>query len=463
MNTEYPYIFEKTSKKHHCPKCNKIRFVRYIDTQTKEYLPKEYGRCDREVNCGYFLNPYKDGYVNDLSEHSIKAFKSNKVQNPVNTPRRFYIPSQVLNQTLKGYEYNVMIQNLLSNSPFPFEINDIEKIIALYYLGTIQKGNYKGAITFPFIDIQGNVRTIQAKQFDENNHTINTHFLHAMIEKQQLNNNLPLPKWLEDYKKNDKKVSCLFGEHLLKKYPDNPIALVEAPKTALYGTLYFGFPENPNNLLWLAVYNQSSLNLEKCKALKGRHVYLFSDLSKEGKVFDSWNNKAIQIQKELQNTYFTSSDLLEKLASNHDKEKGKDIADYLIHIDWKKFRSQPIQSSLLKEDKDNTTLVAPLNTYKINKPNDFFSNLQEQKKPLIMNSFRKWNDDIEDLEQFFENNPIPKKAIQLNSSDTINDGALFVKSHLATIKANNGIPTFLPYLQRLKDFKQLLISNHKPS
>ena len=52
-----------------------------------------------------------------------------------------------------------------------------------------------------------------------------------------------LPNWLTPYKKNESKVSCLFGEHLLSKYPHNPIALVEAPKTAIYSTLYFGTPE----------------------------------------------------------------------------------------------------------------------------------------------------------------------------------------------------------------------------
>jgi hypothetical protein len=54
MNTEHRYIFEKGSKKHHCPECTKKRFVRYIDTQTDEYLPEHYGRCDRESKCGYF-------------------------------------------------------------------------------------------------------------------------------------------------------------------------------------------------------------------------------------------------------------------------------------------------------------------------------------------------------------------------------------------------------------------------
>ena len=86
---------------------------------------------------------------------------------------------------------------------------------------------------------------------------------------------------------NETKVSCLFGEHLLSKYQTNPIALVEAPKTAIIATLYFGFPDNPKNFLWLAVYNLSSLNIDKCKVLQGRKVFLLPDLN----AFDNWSQK----------------------------------------------------------------------------------------------------------------------------------------------------------------------------
>lgn len=344
MRTEHRYIFEIGSKKHRCPNCDKKRLVRYIDTQTSEYLPDHYGRCDRESKCGYFLNPYKDGYAKAIWEQEQgnktdwKPQQPKRIKKPVNKPKRSFIPVEVFNRTRAGYEQNTFIQNLLTRVAFPFEVQDVEKVISLYHLGTVQNGYRTRANTFPFIDVQGNIRAVQVKQFDEQNHTTGTDFLHSIIEKHHTRNNKPLPEWLEAYNKNETKVSCLFGEHLLSKYPYNPVALVEAPKTAIYGTLYFGFPERPTNPIWLAVYNLNSLNLNKCKALKGRNVYLFPDLSKDSKAFELWSNKATEIRKCLQGTYFHVSDLLEQLAPQQDKEQGKDIADYLIKQDWRSFR-----------------------------------------------------------------------------------------------------------------------------
>ena len=119
--------------------------------------------------------------------------------------------------------------------------------------------------------------------------------------------------------------------------------MVEAPKTAVYCSLHFGFPTQPENLLWMAVYNLSSLNFDKCKELQGKDVYLFPDLSKDGKAFELWSNKAKELCNLIPGTRFEVSDLLETLAPNELKEKGADIADVLIKQDWRNFKlKQPL-------------------------------------------------------------------------------------------------------------------------
>lgn len=330
----YKYQLEKGSKKYRCPSCHKNRFVRYMNIEVSEYLPFNYGRCDREVNCGYHLNPYKNNYDRNNNSISLVELKPNKI-----IPKKtVYFSKEVFYKTRKDYSNNKFVQNLLFNIDYPFHKKDIEKIISLYHIGTISKGYRNGATTFPFIDIWNNVRTVQVKQFNNANHTIATDFLHSMLTKVYLKSNTKIPNWLKEYNENETKVSCLFGEHLLNKYPNNPIGLVEAPKTAIYSTLYYGFPNRVDNLLWLAVYNLSSLNLKKCKSLEGRKVYLFPDLSVQGRAFNLWSEKAIKLQQVLDNTFFKVSSLLEQNALDSDREEGKDMADYLIKLDWRDFR-----------------------------------------------------------------------------------------------------------------------------
>jgi hypothetical protein len=360
---KHRYILEKGNKKHNCPDCNKKSFVLYIDTETGNYLPEQYGRCDRESKCSCHLNPYLDGYAKAIQERE-KGYRSElpttwkpKPKEPQPTPEHVHFDFETFKQTLQHYEKNTFIQNLLHRVQFPFEVDEVTKVIQLYRLGTVANGYRAGANTFPFIDVKDNVRAVQVKLFDEQNHTAATDFLHSIIEKQHARNNKPLPEWLEAYTKQDKRITCLFGEHLLSKYHSNPVALVEAPKTAVYGTLYFGLPETPESLIWLAVYNKSSFTFDKLKALQGRFVFIFPDLSKDGNTFKEWETKAKEYESRLPGTRFVFSDLLEQLAPEQDKSEGNDIADYLIKQDWRLFRKRNIQEQQPQPEPEKVTKV----------------------------------------------------------------------------------------------------------
>lgn len=477
---DYRYSLEKGSRKFHCPECSMKSFVRFVDMKTGEHLPEHIGRCDREVKCGYFLNPYEDGYAKSKWNEEHGEDVAVRVRRPKPIVKMESIPFEVFASTRSGYNENVFVQNLLSNVPFPFELKDVERLISKYQLGTIQQDYMKGAVTFPFIDIDGVVRAVQAKLFDESNHTTRTDFLHSILRRQYERQGKDLPNWLENYMNNQRKVSCLFGEHLLRKYPKQPVGLVEAPKTALYASLYFGFPEFPSDILWLAVYNLSSLNTEKCKALQGRDVYLFPDLSEEGRAFEQWSNKAELIQQELPSTRFTVSDFLERLAPEEDRIKGKDLADYISEMDWRKFRRKDVAEVMTadaknvknenenkpfsaaaggsdvknEKDEDENKPFSPTQLFITETPSlstSTFYSLEEKNKEYKRDD---WKEEVEKLEVFYSSIEIPKTEVELNKHTRIKDCQLFVESHLSVIKSNNGNPTFLPFLERLKELRE---------
>lgn len=443
MNNEYRFTFEKGSRKHFCPDCNKKRFVRYIDTKTGEYLPDQYGRCDREANCGYHLNPYQDGYSKMIWDKENgnspiipirwKPPSTRKAPQPPAKP--VYFNFEAFKRTLRPefYENNVFIQNLFNRVPYPFDPADVTKVIEFYRLGTIPGGYRAGAVTFPFIDIKGNVRAVQVKQFDETNHTTGTDFLHSVLAKHYSNNGKQQPEWLEAYMNQDKKVSCLFGEHLLNEFPSNRIALVEAPKTAVYGTLYFGLPETPDQYLWLAVYNKSSFSLDKVKPLQGRFVDVFPDLSKDGVTFREWEAKAKEFERQLPGTQFKLYDFLEHEALEADRVNGEDIADYLIKLDWRSFRSREVKREPeASQPKVELEISVPevLETLKVD--------------PVQV--------EADELEKFFAGIELPDEPIDISDNYTICEPSRYIKGAIRAIRSGKyDTVAFLERLQQLRE------------
>jgi hypothetical protein len=445
MATDFRFTLEKGSKKHPCPACGKKTFVRYVDTETGEYIQAEHGRCDRAENCGYHLNPYKDGFATNQGQnrgaefHQISPKKGlSGVFKTATAP--VLIEKSVLEATIKNPKAeNVFLQNLLHRVPFPFEPGDVERVADLYHLGTVANGYRAGALTIPYIDEMGGCRFIQVKSFDQDNHTKGpADSLTSIIARHHQKTGTDLPGWLEAYQKQDLKVSTLFGAHLLPNHPQNRIAMCEAPKTAIYGTLYFGFPDTANDRLWMAVYSRDSLTVEKCKAIQGRTVYLFPDLSKDGSTFKLWQAKADEIMKALPGTRIVVSTLLEEMAGSDDRVKGADMADYLIRCDWRQFR----QGRKGQQEAKHETYQVP----------DQVCHIEKQKPYSPRLTFRPgaWDQDITEIDLFFESAKLPPGPILLNGIYPITDINGFLKANLEPARAQSGNPTYLPYLTRVK-------------
>jgi hypothetical protein len=67
-----------------------------------------------------------------------------------------------------------------------------------------------------------------------------------------------------------------------------------------------------------------------------------------------------------------------------------------------------------------------------------------------------WMPEIAELETYLSSISLPEEPIKLSPGSTITNCATFVGNHLATAKANDGNKTFLPYLERLRAFRQLV-------
>ncbi len=344
MRTEYQYRLDPSSRKFRCPGCGQLKFVRYIDTQTARYLPEQYGRCDREQRCGYHLNPYKDGYGR---EQSGRAWLPTRLQAPPPPPpadKLVHFPAATYSH-FEGNRFwrSDFVMNLIRNVPYPFRASEVLEVAMLYRLGSVrqQTGEYDNAVCFPFIDTNGNIRAVQVKMFDKSSHTTATTFLHALLRK-EYNRRGGDDGWLKEYEQQGKKITCLFGAHLLKLYPDNPVKLVEAPKTAIIGTLCYGIPaESKNNPVWVAVYNKSSFTYDKMKDLAGRDVEVFPDLSEvtdgsgNGATFQEWKRKAEEIMRQNPSLSFRFNDYLERVATDEQRAAGLDLADFLLNEDRK--------------------------------------------------------------------------------------------------------------------------------
>jgi hypothetical protein len=336
------YNFQLTSNtipKGICPKCErKGKWQRYIDVSNNELLPDQYGRCDREIKCGHSSIPNMDLNILSSNDYKNAIFKNRKT---IRSVEKLYVPQKVYDRTKDSISINQFYINLTKNVPYPFNKEQALKVLNLYQVGTIDfLQNYHGAVCFPFIDLKQRIHGVQVKQFDERNHTTDTKSYNYLLAHKFRAIKHESPKWLKDYQEQTGKYSCLFGEHLLRAFPHNPIAIVEAPKTAIYASLYFGVPKTASDFIWLATGSLSYLTKERMQILSGRSIMLFPDLSEQGLAFEKWNSKANELLKVLPNTTIKISDFLEKRATDAEKENGLDLADYLIQEDWRKFNSK---------------------------------------------------------------------------------------------------------------------------
>ena len=228
-----------------------------------------------------------------------------KPKEQVTEPDYTYIPVTMLDEL-------VSIENSLCRCLISmFTPECIESIVEEYRIGRYSMNGHDDCTVFPNIDIEGRICNLKVQDYDSDpvsprfGHSYNgsCYWLGSIWSRQ---GRLPADATFRS--------SCLFGEHLLRRYPDVLVVLVESPKNALFGTA--AYPE----MLWLAVGNKGMLKREVLQPLRGRDIIVIPDAD----AVDEWS-AAIATMTDLAN--FTVSDFCRRVAPKDDPKF--DIADYL--------------------------------------------------------------------------------------------------------------------------------------
>jgi hypothetical protein len=289
---QFKYTLDKSSKKFPCPKCNKRTFVKYIETETGNYLNDTIGRCDRQTNCGYH-NPPNGEYNNTFEVVNVPP------------PEPSFHDYNLVNESGRNYKQNNFVQFLKTI----FSDAEVKEAISKYLIGTSKRWN--GATIFWQIDMFERVHAGKILQFGLNGKRFKDKegkglidWTHSILKRNHL---------IQDFNLKQ----CLFGLHLIKDAKHNTIALVEGEKTAVIMSVFK--PE----YTWLSTGSKSGLKYDFLKAIKQYKIVAFPDKSE----YADWLKKAFEL-----NTLGFKIEVNDWIEKQSDLEDGTDLADVLISL-----------------------------------------------------------------------------------------------------------------------------------
>ena len=360
---QYKYTLDKSSRKHICPNCNKRTFVLYVDNEANNYLPDDFGKCDRSTNCNYHKAPLKGKKAFNIPFLLLKSIsaKAHKLTD-LNGIITIVPTSQILEQTkndcwiTEWFLKNSLIQYLSYKSKY-FKPEGIcfinvamikesppENVPSFHSLELVQKSFLDCSQNIFVAFLQTLFDSVEVKEA-VNKYLISTskHYPGATIFWQIddlervhagkiLQYNLETGKRVKDLEgkslinwvhsvsklKDFNLKQCLFGLHQIKERNINTIAIVEAEKTAVIMSLFK--PE----YTWMSTGSKQGFKYEMLLPIKQYKIIAFPDKSE----FKDWNKKANDLNN--QGFNISVSDLIE----NTNYPIGADLAD--VYIDLKK-------------------------------------------------------------------------------------------------------------------------------
>ncbi len=284
---QYKYSLDRSSKKFLCPKCNKRTFVKYIETETGNYLNDTFGRCDRESNCSYQCTP-KGEFKNSVEV----VYKL--------TPEPSFHNYELVSQSGRNYKQNNFVQFLKTI----FSEAEVKEAIKKYLIGTSKK--WSGATTFWQIDNNEKVRHGKIMLF-------NTETGKRIKDKdgKGLINSVRSILKLKNFNLNQ----CLFGLHLINETNQKTIALVEGEKTAVIMNIF------KPHYTWLATGGKGGLKYEFLQPIKQYKIIAFPDKG----AYNIWLQKSIELNG------FGFNIIVNDWLEHTDYEAETDLADVYIN------------------------------------------------------------------------------------------------------------------------------------
>jgi hypothetical protein len=413
-----------------CGKNNKDgKFVPYVGFENKGYCH----------SCGETFLPE----LPKAEKSQPKRYAKIKVQ-----PQKQidFIPDTIFKKQLSEgthlYSGNHFIQ-WLGNSQrgeFAFDDKTIKNLIESYFIANSSK--YKGWVLFPYIDINGKIRDIKAMDYNPSTGkriaTKNGDFQNRchFIGKEILNN------------REANTERCFYGEHQLKGN-NKLVRIFESEATATYSAPFY------RDSICIATGGNNGCKWtekDKCNVLQGRTVILYPDID----AHDNWEQKA-----EILRGYGITvqvSNLIKNNALKFAEQNGIEYNELVkLKYDLRDILQRKKLSDFLKPEVTEPPPTAqPLVEVKpFEQPEPVYYSVKREQQQREC-----WLQEITKLEKYFEGIAIPSQPVRLNKWSTIKNCSLFIESHFATLKANNGNRTFLPHLNRLAELKQVFTNNY---
>lgn len=305
---QFKFGLDPSSKKHKCPQCGQKTFVVYIDNESRQPVdPDKYGRCDRENNCGYHLNPTQD----PTKAAEAKTF----VPKPDPEVVQIFPADDLLKRITDRTKTCVSPLHKFLNS----------RTISNDHL--LKWGVYSEdeKTVYIYRNAAGQVCNLKWFQYKDDGHRDKN------FDSYSLKNPPRTPPDADGKEYERKYKLCLFGEHLLDPKKQRIVCVVESEKTAAIASFFY------KEFDWVACGSNNGLTdgqngrPDKIAPLKGRKVYWLSDADQASRMnFHKKHDDTFEIRPSSIRHLQENGIDFEVVDLFPDRNDGYDIADAII-------------------------------------------------------------------------------------------------------------------------------------